>query len=408
VKFLLLNQTFYPDVVSTAQHLADLAVGLVERGHDVTVVASRRAYDDPAKGFSAKEVWRGVKIVRVGSTGLGKAAKWKRAIDFGSFMLNCVLRLIFLPRADAVVALTSPPLISLFGAILARMRGSQFYYWVMDFNPDEAIAAGWLRPGSFSARLLDRMSRYSLQSATKIIALDRYMAERIERKGIPKDKIATIPPWAHDTEVNFDPEGRRRFREANGFGDKFVVMYSGNHSPCHPLTTLLDVAKKLRNEDSILFAFIGGGSEFRRVKDFARQENLTNIKALPYQPLNGLAGSLSSADLHVVVMGDPFVGLVHPCKIYNVLSVGAPILYIGPEPGHIPDILKNLNGHVSYARAAHDDVDALLDAIKKVRANGTRNPMNAGFGKERLLPQLMRQLEGEHGRSKVQPPSSRK
>jgi hypothetical protein len=34
---LLLNQTFYPDVVSTAQHLTDLALSLVERGHEVTV-----------------------------------------------------------------------------------------------------------------------------------------------------------------------------------------------------------------------------------------------------------------------------------------------------------------------------------------------------------------------------------
>ena len=32
VKFLLLNQTFHPDVVSTAQHLTDLALRLAERG----------------------------------------------------------------------------------------------------------------------------------------------------------------------------------------------------------------------------------------------------------------------------------------------------------------------------------------------------------------------------------------
>ena len=30
MKILLLNQTFYPDVVSTAQHLTDLAVALAE------------------------------------------------------------------------------------------------------------------------------------------------------------------------------------------------------------------------------------------------------------------------------------------------------------------------------------------------------------------------------------------
>ena len=46
------------------------------------------------------------------STRFGKAAKWRRALDFASFLINCCLKLLFLPRQDAVVALTSPPLIS--------------------------------------------------------------------------------------------------------------------------------------------------------------------------------------------------------------------------------------------------------------------------------------------------------
>ena len=55
MRILLLNQCFYPDVVSTAQHLTDLAVALAERGHSVTVVASRRGYDNPSKRFPACE-----------------------------------------------------------------------------------------------------------------------------------------------------------------------------------------------------------------------------------------------------------------------------------------------------------------------------------------------------------------
>ena len=68
MRILLLNQVFYPDVVSTAQHLADLATSLVERGHEVTVISSRRAYEHPDTIFSARENWRGIKIVRVYST----------------------------------------------------------------------------------------------------------------------------------------------------------------------------------------------------------------------------------------------------------------------------------------------------------------------------------------------------
>ena len=150
-------------------------------------------------------------------------------------------------------------------------------------------------------------------------------------------------------------------------------MYSGNHSPCHPLDTLLEAARRLQDrgqmsevggrrsevggrrsevggrrsevggqkaDPSIAFCFIGGGSEFTRVQSFAATHKLANIVCLPYQPLETLSASLSAADAHVVVMGDAFTGIVHPCKPYNVLAVGLPLLYIGPEQSHIADLLR--------------------------------------------------------------------
>jgi hypothetical protein len=153
LRFLLLNQTFWPDVASSGQHLKDLALALRERGHDVTVVTSRRAYDDPARLFPKRETWQGIRIIRIGSTGFGKGAKWRRAADFGSFLLACIWRLAWLPKHDVVLAMTSPPLISFIGAWLARFWRSSFVYWVMDFNPDEAIAAGWLQAESMVAKV---------------------------------------------------------------------------------------------------------------------------------------------------------------------------------------------------------------------------------------------------------------
>ncbi|PYI89084.1 MAG: glycosyltransferase WbuB, partial [Verrucomicrobia bacterium] len=330
MRVLLLNQTFYPDVVSTAQHLTDLAVRLAERGHKVTVVTSRCGYDNAALRFPSRETWRGINIHRVRSTRLGKSAKWRRAVDFASFTAACCLRLISLPRHDAIVALTSPPLIAFVGAGLVSAWRSKFFYWVMDLNPDEAIAAGWLRPDSFGAKVLNGMSRFSLRRADKVIALDRFMCDRLLAKGIPAEKIAVIPPWAHDDAVRYDPAGRERFREAHGLKDKFVVMYSGNHSPCHPLDSLMDAARRMAGQPQIAFCFVGGGSEFAKIQRFAEQHGLSNVRCLPYRPLDQLAASLSAADLHVVVMGDRFVGIVHPCKIYNILTVGVPVLYIGP------------------------------------------------------------------------------
>jgi glycosyltransferase involved in cell wall biosynthesis len=407
VTFLLLNQTFYPDVMATGQYLTEVALRLVERGHQVTVVTSRRAYDHPETRFPNTETWRGIRIYRVASTGFGKGAKWRRAADFASFLTLSTWRLILLPRHDVVVALTSPPLISFFGAWLAKLRRSRFFYWVMDFNPDEAIAAGWLRPDSLPARLLDRMSRFSLRQANRVIALDRFMRDRIVAKGIPPAKVVVIPPWSHDTEVRFDPEGRERFRKAHGLDGKFVVMYSGNHSPCHPLDTMLAAARQLAADPGIVFCFVGGGSEWRKIAEKQKAAagavsahfSFSNILGLPYQPLDQLAGSLSAADLHVVVMGDAFVGLVHPCKIYNILSVAAPVLYIGPHPSHLSELLDALNHDYRCASAGHGEVERVVQQIESVRRQtgvaGRQAPPRARrlFSKEALLPRLIGELE---------------
>jgi glycosyltransferase involved in cell wall biosynthesis len=398
VKILLLNQTFYPDVVSTGQHLSELASILVKRGHSVTVVTGRQAYDNRQVTFAARENWGGVEIFRVYSTGYRKKTKWRRVLDFGTFIFSCCARLAMLPRHDVVVALTTPPLISFIGAWRARLWRSRFCYWVMDFNPDEAIAAGWMRAESAPARILERMSRFSLREADCNVALDRFMRDRIAAKGIASEKIAVIPPWSHDDNVCFDSVGRGRFRKAHGLEGKFVVMYSGNHSPVHPLDTLLEAAEKLRDNPEIVFCFVGGGSGFERVKQWAR-DGKGNALCFPYQPLEQLGASLSAADAHVVVMGDRFVGLVHPCKIYNILRIGSPVLYIGPEPSHVSEILMQVNGALPFGRASHGDVSQVIQDILRLKESGVRAsrekgpPLAAQFSREKLLPQLVKVLE---------------
>ena len=398
MRVLLLNQCFYPDVVSTAQHLTDVAIGLVDRGHKVTVLASRRGYDDPRQHFNARETWRGIDIIRIPSLGLGKVSKWWRCLDFVIYLVVCFVRLMFLPRQDLTLALTSPPLISFFGALFVKLRGGRFCFWVMDLNPDEGVALGWVREDSAIARVLQALLKYSLRRSDQIIALDRFMEQRIIDKGIPAESIAVLPPWPHDDDIHYDDAGRATFRAMHGLTDKFVVMYSGNHSSCHPLDTLLTAALRLQADGNIVFCFVGGGSEFQKVKDFARNKSLSNIVCLPYQPRSQLSGSLSAADLHVVVMGDRFKGLVHPCKIYNIVAIGAPFLYIGPEESHVSDLLQQHSNRLHARSARHGAVEEVVAHIQAAAASGPVRindceEVTSNFSSHTLLPRMISTLE---------------
>lgn len=395
MKFLLLNQCFYPDVVSTAQHLTDLATELSARGHEVTVIASDRGYDDPSMHFPRHETWNNIRIIRIPALSLGRSSRWRRAFSFGSFVIVCALRLLLLGRFDVVVALTSPPLISFFAALLVRLKGGSFYFWVMDLNPDEAISAGWLHQRSLVARVLQRMLRYSLKHADRTIVLDRFMRDRVLAHGADLERVTIVPPWSHDDAVSFSSEGREAFRRQHGLADRFVVMYSGNHSLCHPLDTLLAATLELKAHDDIVFCFIGGGTEHAKVKDFALRHGLSNVKCLPYQPLRELSSSLSAADLHVVVMGDAFVGIVHPCKIYNIISIGAPVLYIGPEPSHVTDIAAE-ESTAQVLLAQHGDIDGVVSKILQAKEGLLKRNTKSltEFSKQILLPQLVSAIGG--------------
>lgn len=399
MKVLLLNQCFYPDVMATAQQLTHLALGLVERGHQVTIIAGDRGYDDPATRFTRRETWQGITIIRIPSLALGKQSKWRRAGNFASFLIHCSLRLLLLPRFDVVVGLTSPPLISVLGSLFVRMKGGRFIFWVMDLNPDEAIAAGWLKEKSLAAKILNSFLRYSLRNASRVIVLDRFMKQRIMKKGISEERITVLPPWAHGDAVCFDETGRWAFRERHNLSQSFVVMYSGNHSPCHPLNTLLEAALRLAGKSEIAFCFVGGGTEQAKVKAFAARHRLNGVSSLPYQPLKYLAGSLSAADLHTVVMGDGFSGIVHPCKVYNILSVGVPLLYIGPPESPITDIAAQATNGFAIYSARHGEVDRVVDHIlkaseqKKSLNAGTCSELAAKFAKDALVPRMIQLLE---------------
>ncbi len=98
-------------------------------------------------------------------------------------------------------------------------------------------------------------------------------------------------------------------------------------------------------------------------------------------------------------MGDAFVGLVHPCKIYNILGVAAPFLYIGPRPSHLSDMLDVINEQRLYASAAHGDVDHVVAEIERLRQRIGDHPRQSRVqvisphSKQAALPGLTSVLE---------------
>lgn len=363
LRILAISQVYYPDTASTSQHLTDLLEALYINNHNVSVLSSRRDYEKPKITFSKKETHNGVEIIRIKNTGFGKKNKFTRLIDFLSFNFLISFKLLALrtKEYDVIIGMTSPPLLSYIGLKIAKWKKIKFVYWTMDLQPELSIAAKYIKPNSVPANILHNMGDYIFKHSDKIITLDVYMLKHIRsRIGHHKKDIDVIPVWPVMNEVYNGLRLENPFRKKYNFGDKIVIMYSGNHSVMHPLTTLLKAAIELKEDKRFLFVHIGSGVGLQEVKQFKSDYELDNILILPYQPREIIHFSLGSADLQVVSLGDGCVGYTHPNKIYGSMFIGKPILYIGPKDSHITDILINCTGNIM---AQHNQTNMLVEHL---------------------------------------------
>jgi glycosyltransferase involved in cell wall biosynthesis len=360
---LVLSQVFVPDPASVGQHMADVAFEMARRGHRVLVYASARGYENPSVKYPKRETLHGVEIRRFGMASFGKRNLLIRALGTASFMIQAIWVVLTTPRLGGIFFSTSPPLIGIASVIGKWIRRVPIAYWAMDLNPDQLIAMGKITRTSLTARVLETANRLILRNSALVVALDRFMADRLRPRVKDVDrKMIILPPWPHETHVAPLPHSENAFRAKHGLGpDTFVVMYSGNHSPANPLRTLLDAILHFKNHPRLRFFFVGGGQGKKEVEAFASEHAVANIVSLPYQPLTELRYSLSAADVHVVSLGADMVGIVHPCKIYGAMTVGRPILFLGPRPSHVSDILDEtpIGTHVS-----HGDVSTCVAAIQ--------------------------------------------
>ena len=348
---LILSQVYVPDPASVGQHLHDAAVEMTGRGVRVRVVTSARGYDRPDRKYPAQEARDGVFIRRLPLSSFGKRSIAVRLMGQLVFLVQAVVRGCLTRRLRGILVSTSPPMCSVAALCIAAIRRVPIVYWVMDINPDQAIRMGVFEKNAWPVRIFNLLNRLILNRAARIVTLDRFMAQRLLEKRDVNAKMDVFPPWPHESHVEPVPHEENPFRHEHGLERKFVVMYSGNHSKAHPITTLLQAAKQLERRDDIRFVFVGGGHAKKEVEE-AIAGGSTNILSLPYQPLQRLKYSLSTADIHAVTVGDAVVGIVHPCKIYGAMAVARPVLLIGPAPSHASEILEETDcGNVALGMA---------------------------------------------------------
>src|SRR5690606_30117180 len=324
---------FYPDLAATSQLMTELTARL-QNNFDITVIAAQPGYagenHDSNRLFEV-DYLESIKVVRIKLPEVDKNSKVSRMKYISSYFLLANIALLKEKGTDVIFTISQPPVLGgLIGTIGKFLKRSRHIYSVHDFNPEQAAAVAYTNNQTVF-KIAKAVDKLNCSYADQVLLVGEDMAETLKGRfvGQKVPSHTVISNWTDEEAVvplDKDEPAIREFLETNGLQDKFIVMYSGNLGLYYDLENLIQVAKEFTDQPDIVFLFIGEGAVKQRIQDYAAENQLENVKFLPYQPKEFLKYSLNAADVHLVVNQKGIKGVSVPSKIYGVMAAGKPVL----------------------------------------------------------------------------------
>jgi len=329
VRILLLNLYYPPDTSATAK-MAHSVADALSLSHNVTVLCGRPSYDP-----TERRAWRPyqteiagrVRIIRAGSTDFPRFDMKKRVLNYLSYVALAIPGALFVP-CDAVVAMTDPPFQGIVGAIVAILKRKPYVYNLRDMYPDMAVGGSIVEPGGI-ARVWEKLHRWALRRATRVIVLGEDMRARIIAKGVEPSRVLIVRDGTEILPRNTplptpDPEVVSAIRGSFSF----VLVHAGNLGFYGAWNTLVTAARNLASE-GVGLVFVGDGAQRSQIEAAAAGSG--NIRFLEFFPASKIPSVLAAADAHVITVKRGLEGVVAPSKMYGILAAGKPIVAVAPK-----------------------------------------------------------------------------
>jgi len=341
-----------------------MARGVVEAlsiSHQMTVLCGRPSYEPterrPWRLFQTEQAGL-VCIIRAGSTDFPRLDMKKRLLNYLSYVVLAIPRALFVP-CDVVVAMTDPPFQGIVGAIAALLKRKPFVYNIRDLYPDMAVGGSIVEPGRL-AKVWEKLHRWALRHAARVIVLGADMRARIIAKGVEPSRVLIVRDGTEILPPNApppvpDPEVVRAIR--GGFS--FVVVHAGNLGFYGAWNTLVTAARSLTNE-GVSLVFVGDGAQRSQIEKAAAGSG--NIRFLDFFPASKIPSVLAAADAHVITVKRGLEGVVVPSKMYEILAAGKPIVAVAPKETDA----VSLGLQHGFALAA--DPDRPAEVVNAIRA----------------------------------------
>lgn len=387
-KLLVYAHYYYPDVASTGQILKELCEGL-KKNFDITVICVVPSYTGKIDENYKKvkyyfENINDIKVIRVRVPEFSKENKKSRIVNLLAYFFRAIFATFKSGKQDYVFSISQPPILGgILGVIGKYIKSAKFIYNIQDFNPEQTMAVGYAKNKLLLAFVM-WLDKLSCKVSDKVIVVGRDMQQtlkdRFKNKNVPTNTF--INNWINEKEIyplSSANDKVLEFKRKYGLENKTIIMYSGNIGLYYDLENLIKVIGRFKDREDVVFAFVGDGTVKQKLVDYVNENNLTNVKFIPYQPKEDLNYSLNAGDIHWVVNAKGIKGVSVPSKLYGVMAAGKTVLGVLEEGSEARLIIEECGCGVCIEPGQYDVIyEKIIDIL-----NDIENYKKIGFrGKE--------------------------
>lgn len=386
-KLIFVINYFYPDFASTGQLMTELCLDLQD-DFDITVIAAQPNY--AGEKVSTKKLFEesrleNMKIIRIRLPEVDKTSKLSRMKYIFSYFILANIALLKEKGVDIIYTISQPPVLGgLIGTIGKFLKRTKHVYNVQDFNPEQAAAVSYTNKQSIF-KIAKKVDMINCNYADCVIVVGNDMSETLKQrftgKKVPNHTV--INNWTNEQEVvplDKSNEHIEQFLKDNNLEDKFIIMYSGNIGLYYDLENIIKVTEHFRENKDLAFVFIGEGVVKKDMQEFVRNNKISNVYFLPYQPKEFIKYSLNAADVHLVVNQKGIKGVSVPSKIYGVMAAGKPILGVLEQGSEAQMLIEKSNSGIVVEPQDYDGIIQTIDQfyqmekdkVKELGLNGRK------------------------------------
>lgn len=344
------------------KRINSIATYLSEKGYDVVILTSKHNQKTEMKNLNKK-----YKIIYSYSTSDIKGSSLKRFLNNTIFGITSFFKaLVKVKDIDVVVTTSPPPLISIFGFFIAKVKKAKLVYDVRDIWPDVALEMESFKKGSMYDIVFTFIANFMYKHSDVITTVSPGKVEKI-KKYTNSNKVKYIPNGFDDDFIKFDID--TSLIEKYKLNDYFTIVYIGNVGLAQNLDALVELADANKQNKNMQFLIFGEGAYKEIIEKKINEMKLTNIKVVGRIDYSKVYTVLNYSKISFISLKSNKMTDSIPTKMFDALGIGCPVLLMAK--GDACNILEqtNLGEYAEEIKELSDKFKYMINNYKIYETN---------------------------------------